>query len=143
MLDLEGEGNWEGWEEVTSKMCIHKRKKTVLCGECGCREVTKLEWFVGKANWDVVRMEVSFPPRTCMPISFLFTPTVACGSHPQLHTLSQSSYPQTTPVIFQPLLPTTTFTTRNDSFPFMYIWFATLLPSLPPFITIRNHPKMF
>ena len=37
--------------------CVYIKGKTVSCGECGCREVTKLEWFVGKANWDVVRME--------------------------------------------------------------------------------------
>ena len=46
-----------------------------------------------------------FPPRTCMLILFLFMPTVAHGSHPQLHTFRFSPCPnspslQITPVLF-------------------------------------------
>ena len=30
---------------------------TVSCGECGGREGIKLDWFVGRANWDAARTE--------------------------------------------------------------------------------------
>ena len=41
MLNLEGEGKREGKREggkKCSKMYVHKRKRTVSCGKCGCRE---------------------------------------------------------------------------------------------------------
>ena len=37
------------------KTCVHERERTVSCG--GEKGGIKLEWFVGKANWDGVRKE--------------------------------------------------------------------------------------
>ena len=37
------------------KTCVHERERTVSCG--GEKGGIKLEWFVGKANWDGGRRE--------------------------------------------------------------------------------------
>ena len=41
------------------KTCVHERERTVSFVECvgGEKGGIKLEWFVGKANWDGVRKE--------------------------------------------------------------------------------------
>ena len=58
MLDLGGEREWEGGKKC-SKTCVCGKKRAVTGDECGGGEKgkMKLEWFVGKANWDGVKAE--------------------------------------------------------------------------------------
>ena len=58
MLDLGAEREWEGGKKC-SETCVCGKERAVTYGECGGGEKwkMKLEWFVGKANWDGVKAE--------------------------------------------------------------------------------------
>ena len=49
-----------GQKAECSKTCVCAKKRPVTCaGECGGGEKgkVKLEWFMGKANWDRVKKD--------------------------------------------------------------------------------------